>query len=65
MSKLLALLTTPTGHHKTHLTPDQYNRLTTWMDTYAQRQGSFSPQQEKELKTLRHQLANLLTTSND
>ena len=64
-SKLLALLTTPTPHHKTPLTKDQYNRLTTWMDTYAQRQGSFSPQQEKQLKHLRHQLANLLTTPTD
>ncbi|MCD6394587.1 MAG: discoidin domain-containing protein [Planctomycetes bacterium] len=60
-SKLLALLTTPTDHQGIRLTKDQYNRLTTWMDTYAQRQGSFSPQQEKELKNLRHQLANLLT----
>ncbi len=42
---------------------DQFGRLTTWMDTYAQRQGSFSRQQEKELKNLRRQLAGMLTDS--
>ena len=35
-------------------------RLIVWMDLYAQRQGSFSPEQEKELQQFRDQMAGML-----
>ena len=60
MSKLLALLTTGEGHEKVRLDPDSLRRLATWMDTYAHRQGSFSPQQEEELRQLRQKMAEIL-----
>ncbi len=56
-SRLLALLEGPGGHHEVQLDPDSFNRIVTWMDTYAQRLGSFSPAQEEELQELRERLA--------
>jgi len=53
-SKLLALLR---SHHGVRLEADSWNRLVTWMDVYAQKQGSFSAQQEEELRQLRHRWA--------
>ena len=35
-------------------------RFVTWMDTYAQRLGTFSPGQEQELERLRRAWADLL-----
>ncbi len=40
--------------------PDALERLQTWMDTYAQRLGHFSDQQEAQLIQLRHQWQPLL-----
>jgi hypothetical protein len=61
-SKLLQLLTDGKGHQKVKLDPDSYNRLVTWMDVYAQKQGHFSNQQEQQLIAFRKQLAPILTT---
>ncbi len=39
------------------LDPDAWSRLLTWMDTYGQRRGSFSEEQEEQLRQLRERLA--------
>jgi hypothetical protein len=59
-SKLLAMLRAPAGHAGVHLDADALARLATWMDTYAQRLGSFSEQQEAQLREFRRRLAGLL-----
>ena len=58
-SKLLALLKDEKNHAGVHVDSDSLNRLTTWMDLYAQRQGQFSPEQEQLLAKLRQKLAPL------
>ena len=58
--KLLAVLTSEDGHQGVRLGPDSMNRLVTWMDTYAQRLGSFSERQEEQLRELRRKMAHLL-----
>ncbi|MCX6907568.1 MAG: hypothetical protein NTY01_05940, partial [Verrucomicrobia bacterium] len=60
-SKLMALLRSDKGHAGVRLDADSFNRLATWMDLYAQRQGHFSDQQEKQLRQLREKLAAVLT----
>ena len=62
-SKLWALLTKEGGHAKVTLPPESLDRLATWMDTYAQRAGHYSPQQEKELEAFRVRLAGLIDTA--
>ena len=59
-SKLLALLTGGEGHEGVKLDPESRQRLVTWMDTYAQRQGSFSSEQEEKLRQFRREMAALL-----
>lgn len=59
-SKLLALLTEQGGHEGVHLDADSLNRLITWMDVYAQKLGSFSPDQERQLYALRLKLSPML-----
>ena len=59
-SKLWSLLTRPGGHHSVRLDADNLNRLSTWMDTYAQRVGHYSDEQEKALSTLRQDLSSLI-----
>ncbi len=59
-SKLLALLTEPGGHEGVHLDADSFSRLVTWMDVYAQRLGSFSADQERQLYALRRKLSPIL-----
>ncbi len=59
-SKLWSLLTTGAGHKEVKLDTDDLNRLATWMDTYAQRIGHFSEQQEKELVAFKASLAEML-----
>ncbi|MFV1964890.1 MAG: discoidin domain-containing protein [Pirellulaceae bacterium] len=59
-SKLLRLITAAEGHHDVHLDEEEVERIVTWMDTYAQRVGSFSPEQEHQLRQLRRDLADLL-----
>lgn len=48
-SRLWHLLAQGQGHQGIQLDAESRQRLLTWLDTYAQRQGSFSDQQEREL----------------
>ena len=48
------------GHQDVKLDADALDRLITWIDTYGQRQGHFSPDQEQQLRELRARLAGLL-----
>ena len=41
------------------LDADALNRFATWMDTYAQRTGHYSEEQEKELVKFRERLSAL------
>jgi hypothetical protein len=59
-SALLALLDAPEGHYEVTLESDARERLLTWLDTYAQRLGHFSDEQERELIELRRASAGLL-----
>ena len=59
-SALLALLDAPAGHYEAQLNHDERERMLTWLDTYAQRIGHFSDEQEQELIELRRACANLL-----
>ena len=63
-SALLGLLGAPQGHYDVVLDPNSLERLLTWMDTYAQRLGYFSDDQEKELQELRRNSAALFTSRN-
>ncbi len=47
------------GHHDVALDDDAYRRLTTWMDTYGHRTGSFDAAQQEQLRQLRR-LAGIL-----
>ena len=60
-SALLALLSRPEGHYELRLDARAKERFTVWMDTYAQRLGAFSPDQERRLEELRQAWADLLT----
>jgi hypothetical protein len=59
-SSLLAYLKTNSAHEQVKLSADDLSRLVTWMDTYAQRLGSFSDEQERELAQFKHTMAYLL-----
>jgi hypothetical protein len=59
-SKLLALLTEGDGHEGVELDGESYDRLVTWMDTYAHRQGHFSDEQEECLRELRRSWADMI-----
>ena len=48
------------GHYEVQLDDDARQRFYTWMDTYGQRQGSFSPDQEERLRQLRQRMASML-----
>ncbi|MFC1637279.1 hypothetical protein ACFL5Z_20865 [Planctomycetota bacterium] len=58
-SRLLKVLREGQQHQDVHLSREDLDRLVTWMDTYAQRLGSFSEQQEKELAAFRKDLQDL------
>ena len=58
-SALLALLDAPQKHHAVQLDADARERLLTWLDTYAQRLGHFSDEQERDLLELRRASAGL------
>jgi hypothetical protein len=59
-SKLLTMLTDEKSHEGVRLDADSFNRLVTWIDTYAQRQGAFSERQEQELVEFRVEMAAML-----
>jgi hypothetical protein len=48
------------GHYDAKLDADGWHRLLLWMDTYGQRLGSFSPDQERRLRELRQAMATML-----
>ena len=60
-SALLALLSRPEGHYQVKLDAQARERFAVWMDTYAQRLGAFSADQERRLEDLRRDCADLLT----
>jgi len=62
-SKLLALLTAAGGHEGVRLSAEEFDRLVTWMDTYAHRIGHFSDEQEQQLREFRRELAPMLEES--
>lgn len=45
------------GHYDAELDPADRERIVTWMDTYAQRRGSFDQHQEDELRALKRKMA--------
>ncbi len=59
-SAVMRQLTDPAGHHGVKLDRASLDRFVTWMDTYAQRAGTFSPEQEQEMERLRRAWAELL-----
>jgi hypothetical protein len=59
-SALLALLSSPEGHYEVKLDPTSRERFMVWIDSYAQRLGSFSADQERRLEELRRACADLL-----
>jgi hypothetical protein len=59
-SALLGLLRH--GHYDVTLSAADWDRLVTWIDTYAQRRGSFDADQERLLLDLRRQMAGILST---
>ncbi len=48
------------GHYEVALTPNDWDRLFLWMDTYAQRRGSFDADQEERLRELRQRMGTIL-----
>lgn len=59
-SALLGFLQAPAGHYDVSLDAESRERLLTWMDTYAQRVGHFSGEQERALIELRRACAGIL-----
>jgi len=59
-SKLWKLLGHPDHHAGVALDADSVNRLLTWMDTYAQRSGHYSAEQEAQITAFRRDCAPLL-----
>lgn len=59
-SKLLAVISDK-EHEKVELDAESFDRLVTWMDTYAQQRGHYSDKQEEELRELKQKLAGLFT----
>jgi len=57
---LLSHLRGGKGHQDVKLDADSLERLITWMDTYAQRLGSFSQDQERSLVAFRTRMAGML-----
>ncbi len=48
------------GHYDVQLSANDWERLNTWLDTYGQRLGSFSKNQEERLVRLRESMAPML-----
>ena len=56
---LKSLRKSPSDLRDIPLDGESLDRLVTWMDTYAHRQGFFSPDQEKQLVALRDRYLHL------
>jgi len=63
-SKLWMLLSEAGGHEGVRLDSESLSRVITWMDTYAQRAGHFSDEQETQLAAFRRECAALLQEEN-
>ena len=59
-SPLLQLLESNPGHRGVHLDPEAHDRLVTWLDTYGQLLGSYSPEQEERLRQFRTKMAEVI-----
>jgi hypothetical protein len=59
-SALLWMLDHRAGHCGVELDDEARHRLTLWMDTYAQKLGSFSVEQEQHLLRFRDRIAGML-----
>lgn len=59
-SPVAALLFTPEGHKGVTLGPEEHERITTWLDVYGQRLGSYSEEQEQQLLALREEQRGIL-----
>jgi hypothetical protein len=64
-SAVLAALRDQEAHRDLKLTADDRTRLITWMDTYAQRLGSFDEGQERQLVELRRTMSDLMESAGD
>ncbi|MBN1489589.1 MAG: hypothetical protein JXA69_06690, partial [Phycisphaerae bacterium] len=64
-SQLLDKLEHASVHETVELDDDDLARLSLWMDTYAQKAGSFSLEQERQLTELRRQYQDLLIERQD
>jgi hypothetical protein len=60
-SRVTPLMKLLEKHYDVALSPDERERLVLWMDTYAQRAGSFSDEQEQMLRQFRDKVKPLLT----
>ena len=59
-SQLLKYLASDPIRCECRLTPEDLQRLATWMDTYGHTQGAFSAEQEEQLKILQARVRYLL-----
>ncbi|MCA9442864.1 MAG: hypothetical protein KC964_18825, partial [Candidatus Omnitrophica bacterium] len=59
-SALLSMVMDPEGHEGVFLDDESLERFIVWIDTYAQRAGHFSPEQENELVAMRQKWHDLL-----
>ena len=60
-NEVVKLLAANEGHHGVTLAPREMDALITWLDTYAQRLGSFDAAQETALEELKERQRSLLT----
>jgi hypothetical protein len=58
-SKIFSMLTDKKGHKGVILDADSIECLSTWIDVYAQRKGSFSEHQEQDLLAFRKQISSI------
>lgn len=59
-SRLYRLLTAEPGHYDVRLPDEDRRRLAVWMDTYAHQTGSFSAEQEEQLREFRRRVSAVL-----
>ena len=59
------MLTAEEPHQGVQLDQEELERFIVWMDTYAQRLGSFDEHQEQHLVELREQWSDLVAAASD
>jgi hypothetical protein len=55
-SKQFTSLRQPDGHRGIHLDGGSFERLTLWIDVYAQKLGAFNKEQEQQLSKFRRNI---------